>query len=120
MKNIAYVMVPQAKVFLTGQEVYDLWNAATHHYDSHCKSYAKQGGLIFGFLNVLETDPEAPVLNDIERKGFEVVLPFRELDTLCKICEMMPHVTGCKSQGLWFEIKQTLRQINELAEEKPA
>jgi hypothetical protein len=115
MKILAHINAPEVEVELTGQEIYDLWKVAKQHHDAHCRSYAFEGGRLFGFLNMLETDPVHPDIEAIKDKKVRVTLDFRTLDTLAKICEMMSYVeVDSNSLNLWFEIMSELHSLGEL------
>lgn len=80
---------PIAFVSFTFAEVESLFNAAAHHYDGHCRSYAHANGpkpgLLTGLLKMTK--------NGFGKDGHvETELSWRQLDTLCKIGES-PYVS---------------------------
>lgn len=70
---------PQFTFDLTVEQTDYLMRSATAHYDHHCKSYAREGGVIWSWHNSTTNWP-----------GFKITAYFEHLDTCLKILEWPP------------------------------
>lgn len=102
----------------------DLGNVACTHYDAHCKSYAQQGGLLWGWRNriwwwedqilekqgpvVGEDINKAVLIDDPDDKRPQVEASWDDLDTLLKICEMRAY-TPLKNAAKLNEFIRSIR-----------
>ena len=107
------VFYHKAVIVFAKAELRVLNTLAEHHYDGNCQAMAKQGGTIYGLLNTFEADEKAEFAESWP-------MTFREVDLLCKICEMAvyPHGGADVSLGveLGSELHRVLRKMNEMSE----
>lgn len=68
--------------YFSNAEVMHLFEIASHHYDGHCKSQARQGGFLWGMRNGLLADDKSYSLPETRYR-----VDWRMADTMQKILE---------------------------------
>lgn len=107
---------PQITFQLTEVELQVLRTMSVQHYDTHCRSQSKQGGLIFMFLNMCyDGDPHSleSVFQDTVLLGPQ---RWRDIDTLAKICEgahFLPEEHRATGYDLGFFFSAMLTAMND-------
>lgn len=99
MNHAGYEYEVKPVLELTRDEVWALNAMANGHYDGHCYSFSRPGGLIRKFQNLFENkfDDDTGVI--------KVTITYRELDTLCKIVEQ-----DTFDPSRWNSLRDTLDQ----------
>lgn len=78
---IKIIGVPHFEIPVTMTDVDMLTGLSSTHYDGVCQAYSKLGGPVYGWGQQLEWSGEFVI---------RVQLTFRQVDTICKICEGLP------------------------------
>lgn len=81
MQHTGYMYDVKATIKFTRADLDTLLRESNSHYDGVCKAAGKPGGFLFGFDN---TPPG-------EDGTINVLATTHQLDTLCKILEMLPY-----------------------------
>lgn len=110
MQNLKYAFTVEAQLELTKKELGILLECSKHHYDGHCQSMSRQGGILYGMRNMLDMEEEG-----VTRR----FCAFREIDSMVKCLEIAPLVfrpTPEKAEEagrLFYDLKQLLKGIND-------
>jgi len=94
--------VIEAEVEFTREELRQLAQMASEHYDGRCKAAANFGGFLYGFRNMLGDEPSVAVQ-----------VTWRQLDMLCKIAEAENVFAMIGSMPLRGELGTKLHKIIE-------
>ena len=105
MEMTGFRRKPFAEVTFTKEEVRVMMRCSETHYDYTCKAMSKQGGLLYWMTNAFTWPDQGDVL--------EQVLPFRDMDTLCKIVECPPPDVEQIGRALHHSIYKVLTALNE-------
>lgn len=122
MRYLRTGFTPRAALVFTAREIRQLWEAASRHYDVHCRMLIKPrsgsdaGGLLTTLCNYF------PGGNPVENSGISdstemecsCDLTFRDVDTLCKTAEQIP-MNSKPNDGMSVNVALhgILRRINE-------
>lgn len=87
-------------MLFTADEVRNMLECSSHHYDAICKEVGKRGGFLYGLKNQFVEYPD--------EEKIPCKLSFHQIDTLCKILE--GH--GADLDLAW-KLKMILKDINE-------
>ena len=105
MKRTGYEYEVKPVIELSRAEVDALIKLAELHYDFKCKSYAKEGGLLFRYRTLFNNGYD-------EGKGvISVTIGLRDVDTLCKILEGA-EFPGTPELGkeLWYPMRALFQE----------
>lgn len=108
MNQDGFSYIVRAELVFTPEEVEILKQCSQAHYDFKCQAAHKQGGLIYGLVNVfaLMVGPEDP--EPVPR-----ALDSRDLDLLLKVCEMAPTLGLAEGVGLRMKLKVVFDRVQE-------
>jgi len=108
MRTVGYQYLVKMKVKLSREEVEQLYKDSQRHYDSHCKAVGVPGpgSFLHAMRVMLGTAGESLPQHD----EVEYALNFREIDTLCKICEVTDDQAG---ERIYMQLRQFLGYLSQ-------
>ena len=107
MEVTGFVYKALAVVRFTPEEIAVMVRCSKCHYDGKCKDLSVQGGLLYGWTNLLAWRTEKGSHDPLEE-----VLDFSRLDTLCKVVEFPPPDVEQIGRELHKKIYDVLTSLN--------